>query len=246
MKQLITLIYSIILLLSTQVYGQIRLINEYSKKAGSYCSNSMYLYSENLYFRESGCEQRSYFSCGTYTKMNDSMCVLYETKINDFEYLLDVEFHLDSANTKGFRCIYKTLDDSLIDATLFNYTLEEALAWEKSDTVKLVHDYKKSFEERDPIKAAIPWNEKPRYRVNQKEPDDTIVLCLEKFQYLNYKRQIIIVKPNVRQVTISINLPYELLWKACFYNMKHSNYGEVKVELEPQVINLNHLFEQAK
>ncbi len=227
---------------SFQANGQIKLIEEYSKKQGILCSNSIYLYTDNLYYYEGGCEERSYFYCGTYTRMNDSTCIFYETKMDDFQYLLNVEFLYESKNTNRFMCFYKSLDDSLVPAELFNHTLEEAIAWKNSDTVQLTQDYNKTFEERDSVLADIPFYKRSRYLNNQKEPNETVVLCLEKFQYLNNKKEIIIVEPNVSQVIIHINLPYELMWKANMYNMKHIKYGEEQNELEPEIVNLNTIF----
>jgi len=239
MKHLLILISTFTLTIGFHGRSQIKLLDEYTISSGTYCSNSIFLYSENLYYREGGCEERSWFSNGTFTRLNDSMCVFYETKMDDFNYLIDVEFLFERTNTERFRCFYKTLDDSLVNAELYNYSLEEALAWQHSDTIKLIQDYHKTFDERDSVLAAISWNEHGPYWDNQKELNDTIVLCLEQFHFLNNKKEIIIVEPNVSQLIIHVNLPYNLLWLALNYNMKHNQIRAKQQEFEPEIVNLN-------
>ncbi len=242
MKHLVALISCLIILFSFQANGQIKLLSEYHDYSGRFCSNSLYMYSENLYFKEGGCEEKSFFSCGTYTNINDSICVFYETKYSDIIYLLDVEFINEQSNTNRFRCFYKTLDDSIVEAFLFNYTYEEAQAWQHSDTFNLVHDYERTFEERDSILAAIPWH--GQAIENQKDLNETVYICMEAFEFVNGKKEVIKIEPNVSQVIIHVNLPFVLLNKAQNNTMKHSHYDELEEqnELEPQIVNLNTIY----
>lgn len=219
--------------------GQVKLLNQYSERKDRYCSTDLFIYSDSTFYRESGCEIRSYLTLGTYSQLNDSILILRHKKMSDFNYLLKTEFVFDSTNTDRFKCFYKTLDDSLVEAYLYNYTLKEAEMWQKSDTIKLVQDFDKTFKERDSVLARLPLNLLSSYSCNKKDVDETVALCLEEFQYLNNHRQIIVIEPNVSKVVISVNLPFALLSRAINYKMKHSKYGEVEKEPIVELFNIN-------
>lgn len=218
--------------------GQVKLLNQYAERKDRYCSTDLFIYSDSTFYRESGCEIRSYLTLGTYSQMNDSILILRHKKMSDFNYLLKTEFVFDSTNTDRFKCFYKTLDDSLVEAYLYNYTLKEAEMWQKSDTVKLVQDFDKTFKERDSVLASLPLNLLSSYSCNKKDVDETVALCLEEFQYLNNHRQIVVIAPNVSKVVISVNLPFALLSRAINYDMKHSKYGEVENEQIVELFNV--------
>lgn len=223
MKRFFTISTLLIAFGLQNVFAQLKLVQEYHENT-YLCSSSLFLYSEGLYFSERGCENNSTFSCGTYTETDPHTLLIKETPMDSFEYILNVTYVYDSSYTGQFKCYYKTLDDSLVYAYLFNQSLADAEQWKSNTMAYLPHDWSSSFVKSNETKHFIPDVEPHSILLNKRTPGDTVALCLEAFQYLNNEKEVVIISPLVSEVTISINLPYEILRLALMYTMTNRQF----------------------